>query len=260
MDIELLGKEKGKVRFVAKGTSPAVMNAYRRIVVNDVPAMAIDTVEIVENSSALYDEVFAHRLGLVVLKTDLTSYFLKETCKCKGEGCARCTLDLTLEAEGPGIVYAEQLQSKDPAVVPMYPKTPIVKLIEGQRVKVHAKAILGRGREHIKYSPGLLWYQGYPHVKVKNVKNAEGVAAVCPTKVFGVDGGKLKVKKEDACILCMACVDASHKEVDVKGSDTDFIVTLEPWGQLTPEQIVESIADAVHENLDVVSDAIKKLK
>lgn len=260
MDVSLLRKEKGTVRFVVKDTTPAVMNAYRRIVVNDVPAMAIDTVEFVENSSALYSEVLAHRLGLVVLKTDPTSYFLRETCKCKGEGCARCTVDLTLEAEGPCTVYAGQMKSKDPAIVPVYQKTPIVKLLEGQSVKLHARATLGRGRDHMKFSPGLLWYQGYPHVKVKNVKNAEGVAALCPTKVFAVDSGKLKVKKEDACILCMACVDASQKEVDVKGSDTDFIVTLEPWGQLTPEQIVEGIADAVHENLDVVIDAVKKLK
>ncbi len=260
MEIKLLSKDKGILRVAVKGTSPAEMNTYRRLVLESVPAMAIDTVELLENSSALYDEMLAHRLGLVVLKTDVESYFIKEKCKCKGAGCARCTLDLTLDVEGPCIVYAEQLKSKDPAVIPVYGKTLIVKLLAHQRVKLIAHATISTGKEHIKFSPGLLYYQGYPNIKIGAVKNPDAIEEICPTKVFGSDHKKLSIKNKEACILCMACVDASKGDVEVNGSDTDFIVTIEPWGQLTPSEMVEGLVHALHEQIDSLSEEIKKLK
>jgi len=261
MELKLLSQDKTKVRVVVKGTSPSEMNTYRRMIVDRVPAMAIDTLEIIENSSALYDEMLAHRLGLVVLKTDVESYFARDKCKCKGVGCARCTLDLTLEAEGPGIVYAEQIKSKDPAVVPVYGKTPIVKLLANQKLKLIAHAIISTGREHMKFSPGLMYYQGYPSIKIgAGIKNPEAIAEICPTNVFDVEHKKLKVKNLDACILCMACVDLSKGEVEVHGSNKDFIVTIEPWGQLTPVEIVDGIVEALHEQIDGLSEEVKKLK
>ncbi len=260
MEIKLLSQDKTNVRILVKGTTPSEMNAFRRTVLTKLPAMAIDTVEFIENSSALYDEMLAHRLGLVVLKTDVESYFMKENCKCKGAGCARCTLEFTLEVEGPCNVYAEQLKSKDPAVVPVYGKTILVKLLDNQKVKLIAHAILSTGEEHNKFSPGLLYYKGNPQIKINAVKNSEVVAEMCPTKVFSVDSKKLTVKNKDACILCMACVDASKGEVEVSGSATEFIVIIEPWGQLTPGQMVDGIVGALHEQLDALSEEIKKVK
>jgi NAD-dependent dihydropyrimidine dehydrogenase PreA subunit len=105
-----------------------------------------------------------------------------------------------------------------------------------------------------------VYYQGYPSIKIGNVKNAEDVKEVCPRKVFELDGKKLKIKNNEACILCNACVDASANEVEVKSSDKDFIVTIEPWGQLTPLEIVEGVVDVLHEQVDELSEEIKKLK
>jgi DNA-directed RNA polymerase subunit D len=222
--------------------------------------MAIDTVEIVNNSSALYDEMLAHRLGLIVLKTDVESYMQKSKCKCKGAGCARCTLDLTLDIEGPCTVYAENLKSKDPEVVPVYGKTPIAKLLANQKIKLIAHATISDGKDHIKYSPGLMYYQGYPTIKINAVKSPEAVMEVCPAKVFEIESKKLKVKHLDACILCKACEDATKGEVEVKGNNKDFIVTIEPWGQLTPVEIVEGLVDVLHEQIDELSEEVKKIK
>jgi len=71
---------------------------------------------------------------------------------------------------------------------------------------------------------------------------------------------KLVIKNKEACTLCMACVDASKGEVEVKGSETEFIVTIEPWGQLTATGMVEGLVDALHEQIDALSEEIKKLK
>jgi len=105
-----------------------------------------------------------------------------------------------------------------------------------------------------------MYYQGYPNIKINAVKSPEAIAEICPTKVFELDNKKLKVKHLDACILCKACEDATKGEVEVSGSDKDFIVTIEPWGQLTPGEMVEGLVDALHEQIDELSEEVKKLK
>ena len=75
MQISLVekNKDKTKISFLIKGIHYTYANALRRIIINKVPTMAIENVEIRKNSSALYDEMVAHRLGLIVLKTNLKS-------------------------------------------------------------------------------------------------------------------------------------------------------------------------------------------
>ncbi|HZY46532.1 MAG TPA: DNA-directed RNA polymerase subunit D, partial [Candidatus Bathyarchaeia archaeon] len=89
MDIKLLSKEQETLRFVLSDVSPAFANALRRIMVSEIPVMAIDDVMILENNSVMYDEILAHRLGLIPVTTD-TSYNLPEECTCKSElGCEK---------------------------------------------------------------------------------------------------------------------------------------------------------------------------
>src|SRR6266567_3426316 len=99
MDIKLLTKEQDTIRFVLSDVSPAFANALRRIILAEVPVMAIEDVMILENSSVMYDEILAHRLGLIPITTD-QSYNLPEECTCKSElGCEKCRASLSLEGE-----------------------------------------------------------------------------------------------------------------------------------------------------------------
>jgi len=253
MDIKLLSKkDNGIVRVLVKDTTPGFLNTYRRIVVNKLPSMAIEEIEIIDNSSAVYDEMLAHRLGLLVLKTDTKSYFQREKCKCKGEGCARCTLNLTLEAEGPGPIYAEMIKSADPAVVPVHPKAVVAKLLEGQNIKLIATAILGTGKEHIKFSPGLLFYQKYPTLNAKYSKKTDTIVQSCP-----ICKPKGKVEAHD---LCKACLGQLESEGMIKTNDTDYMLTIEPWGQLTALEIIEGVAEVLNEQIDGLTSEIKKTK
>lgn len=159
MKIDVMEKSKEKMQFSIDGINPAYANSIRRYMNSEVPVMAIEDVEFRKNDSILYDELIAHRLGLLPLKTDLKSYVLPKECKCKGVGCNKCTLKMTLKTKAPGTVYASQIKSKDPAVVPVYPKTPIVKLLENQELEIEATAMLGQGKMHAKWSPGLIFYK-----------------------------------------------------------------------------------------------------
>src|SRR5579872_1520691 len=123
--------------------------------ISQVPTMAIDDVVILENSSVMFDELVAHRLGLIPLKTDLNRYNLPEDCDCKSAlGCPKCRVLLVLDAEATDkirTVNSSDLVSEDPETKPISDLIPIVKLAPGQKVKLEAYAKLGKGSEHAKW-------------------------------------------------------------------------------------------------------------
>ncbi|MFC1800658.1 DNA-directed RNA polymerase subunit D [Nanoarchaeota archaeon] len=265
MEIKFLKKdnEKNRVSFILKNSDASFANSLRRVMSNEVPTMAIEVVEYRKNTSLLYDEMLAHSLGLVVLSTDLKSYELPGKCSCKGEGCAKCQLTLTLKAKGPKIVYASDLKSKDPKVVPVHPKTVLVKLLKGQELELEATAVLGTGKEHMKWSPGLAYYKYLPVITVKKDKfdGSEKVAKSCPVNVFEVKNDKLTINKDNvlACHLCNACVDACNGEVEVTGNEQEIAYTIESWGQLSCKDIAKQAADVLQEKSDEFIELVKKL-
>ena len=72
------------VGITKKNTEEFFANTIRRLIIGEVPTLAVEDVEIKENSSQLYDEMIALRLGLSPIKTDLNSYNFKNECKCEG--------------------------------------------------------------------------------------------------------------------------------------------------------------------------------
>lgn len=259
MEMKILSKDNETMVFVIKDSGVTAVNTLRRLIINEVPTLSMEEVNFLKNSSAMYDEFISHRLGLIVLKTDLKSYTMPDKCKCKGKGCAHCQLNLSLKSQGPKTVYAEEIVSKDPKCKPVHPKTPIVKLLKKQVLEFEAVAILGIGKDHMKFSPGLVFYQSYPSIKVGNVKSPEAIASLCPTKVFAVKNSKLVVDDETKCILCNACAEASP-EVKVEGSKKDFIFTVESFGQLTPNEMVMKAFDVFEEKLDDSTKALAEVK
>ena len=254
-------KDEGKISFIIKDTSAAFVNALRRIIIEEVPTMAVEDVEFRKNNSILYDEMIAHRLGLMPLKTDLKSYNLPEKCKCEGKGCARCQLKLTLKVAAVGIVYASELKSKDPAVKPVYPKMPIVKLLKGQSLELEATAVLGRGKDHSKWSPALAYYKYKPVIEIGNVKNPEEVVEATHGNVFEIKNGKLEVIKDNLFKYDLAGVVEEVSKGEVKVThDNDFIFYIESWGQLSCREILNQALDIFNDTFDEFAEEIKKAK
>ncbi|MEK6960959.1 MAG: DNA-directed RNA polymerase subunit D [Nanoarchaeota archaeon] len=261
MDIERISEDKhnGRVTFALKGADHAFANALRRTMIENVPTMAIETVTFSKNSSILYDEIVAHRLGLVPLSTDLKGYNMQSSCKCNGEGCARCTATLTLKESGAGVVEATSMKSSDPKIKALYPM-PVVKLLKGQELEFSAVARLGTGKDHAKFAPCHAWYRYMPAIDVDEqaCTNAEEVAASCPTKVFKCEKGKLKVAIKDACILCGACVEcAANQSIKLNESDKEFLFFVEPWGQLSVKEIVTCALEQLGKDFEALEEAFK---
>ncbi len=68
MEIQILNNKDNKLSFVINDINPALANTLRRLIIIEVPVLAVDEVEFEKNNSGLYDEIIAHRLGLVPLK------------------------------------------------------------------------------------------------------------------------------------------------------------------------------------------------
>lgn len=264
MEVRILenNKEDGKLSFILKDADVSFANTLRRIIVEEVPTMAIEDVEFRKNSSILYDEVIAHRLGLIPFKTDLKSYNLPEKCKCKGEGCARCQLKMTLKpGKSAGTVYASEIKTKDSAVKPVYGEMPIVKLLKGQELELEATAILGKGKDHSKWVPCLVYYKYRPIIEAGDVKNPGAVVEACPVGVFGIKDNKLIVNKDKLleCNLCEACVDIDSN-IKLNFSDKEFVFYIESWGQLTCKGIIDEAIKTFDEKLEEFSNSFKKKK
>jgi len=266
IEIRLLeqDKEKNKVSFVLMNSTPSFANVIRRAIIEEVPVMAIEDVEFRKNNSILYDEIIAHRLGLLPLTTDLKSYNLSSECKCKGKGCARCQLKLTLKAKGPVMVYASDIHTRDSAIKPVHPKTPIVKLLKKQTLELEATAILGQGKEHVKWSPGHVYYKNKPLIEI-DLKKCDGCGKCveqCPTKTVEIKDNKAIVSKDHLldCHLCNACVDSCPKEAIVVKGTNDFVFHLESWGQLDCKKILSEASTLLDKKLDEFSEKLKKAK
>ena len=142
--IQVITNDEKKISVMLKGISLHYANALRRICLNGVPVFAIDTVDIIENSSVLPDEGIAHTLGMIPLKTELDG---------SDETNSRVMLVLDSEAtENTKVVTSAELESKDQVVKPISDKIPIIHLAPGQRIKLNAYARLGRGTEHAKWN------------------------------------------------------------------------------------------------------------
>lgn len=260
MDVALVKKDKEKLILRVTGTTPAFMNTLRRLMISEVPVLAIEDVEFRKNSSALYDEIVAHRLGLVPIKTDLKTYNMPAECKCKGAGCAQCQVKLTLKVVGPKTVYAEDLKSQDPKAAPVFGKAPIVKLLEGQELELEATAMLGKGLDHAKWSAGLVYYREYPHVTIKkDPANAKELAERYK-EVLEIKGGKLVVKEDRIPFHDVFEAIASESQGAITiGYKDDYLLYVESWQQLEPKEIVNSALSILDTQLDEVKSLVKEV-
>jgi DNA-directed RNA polymerase subunit D len=243
MEIAFVRLSDTQARFYLTGCWPAFANSVRREMTGGVPTLAIEDVRIYDNTSVLFDEMLAHRLGLIPLRTDLSVHVPREQCGCQGAGCPACTATYTLSVEGPRMVYSRDLIPQDSAAGPVEENIPIVKLTEDQKVVVEAKAYLSSGRQHAKWqATTACGYKNYPVVAIDEHCDACGMCVEeCPRGVLGTEAGKAVVlpgRLEDCslCRLCeRACLSASiggEISIRVNPDPTRFIFTVEGDGSL----------------------------
>lgn len=202
LDIKFHKNAYDEASFSLMGVDASVANAFRRILIAEVPSLAIETCYFNDNTSVIADEVLAHRLGLIPLKASLKGlewmkWFIKSDPELGIEGMEHKdynTIVLTLKvkcewkpnppAEGEpeekynhSNVYASDIKweptgrqvemFEDMGVQPVNPGILIAKLRPGQEIDIHMHAILGKGGDHAKFSPvGTATYRLMPKIDI----------------------------------------------------------------------------------------------
>ncbi|CAF2152742.1 BnaA01g22480D [Brassica napus] len=202
VDVIQLSKDGMELTFDMIGIDAAIANAFRRILLAELPTMAFEKVFIANNTSIVQDEVLAQRMGLVPIAADPKLFeYLSENdqpnekntivfklhAKCaKGEGRKKVlTKELIWLPKGSELVkesgdsnskpktYTSFSRSQkesfpqfaDNPISPSYPDILIAKLGPGQEIELEAHAVKGIGKTHAKWSPvATAWYRMLPEV------------------------------------------------------------------------------------------------
>jgi len=223
IDIKRLTEDE--MEFDMIGVDASIANAFRRILIAEVPTMAIEKIFMADNTSVIADEVLSHRLGLIPLDADprLFDYIsendvpnerntivFKLHVSCE-KGSQRITVksgELEWLPEGSQLSMASPAQSGDkqktftsfsqsqkeilekPLGVKFKDIT-IARLGPGQAIELEAHAVKGVGKVHAKWSPvATAWYRMLPEVFfLEQIEGdeAEELVKKCPVNVFDIE-------------------------------------------------------------------------
>ncbi len=261
MKVEFVKDDGFSAEFILRDSNPAFANAWRRAMKSHVPTLAVDYVDFYMNSSYLYDEILAHRIGLIPLKTNIDKFNLQSNCVCGGEGCPSCQVSLRLNVEGPKVVYSGDFISDDPETVPVFDNIPVVELYEGQQLMLEAVARLGFGREHAKFQPvSVCTYRLLGKVEIsEDCTNCRRCVEICPKGVFAEENGKVTVVNEYSCSLCRDCVKVCEENA-VKITETnDYVFRVESVGQMEVREIVKRALIALKNKAEEMNRLLEEL-
>jgi DNA-directed RNA polymerase subunit D len=275
VEIQEMTNTKGRIVFI--DADPSLVNAIRRTMIADVPKMAIENVEFhmgsimdennkeYESVSPLFDEIIAHRLGLLPIPTDLDAFVPRSKCTCNGEGCPSCTIMYSINKKGPCTVYSGDLEPLgDPKFKIKDDLIPIVKLTETQAILAYATAELGTGKDHAKFSPVCgIGYRYSANVKVEGDKcDLDGKCVeVCPKDVFVKEGKKIIAAHTERCNLCMACVEACEFGcIKVEEDPTRIIMKYETDGALSAKELLIRALKLLEERFEGFSELVSGLQ
>jgi len=270
MEIEFSSLDDTLARFTLTGASPAFANGFRRAMIGEVPTLAIEDVRIYDNTSAFFDEMLAHRLGLIPIKTDLSTYSTQEKCSCGGAGCPGCMVTFTLSVEGPKTVLSSDLIPQDPKATPVYDNIPIVKLTKGQKLVLEAHAILNTGREHAKWQPTLVCgFKNHPVVSISEACDACAMCVEeCPRGILAVRGKKVEVVdgKLTDCSMCKLCEKAclssgigDEPAITISAEADRYIFVVESDGSLPVKVIMDRALHYIRDQSDELERQISEI-
>ncbi len=213
----------------------SLLNAVRRSV-EEISTLAIEDVEIFKNDSALYDEVLAHRLGLIPLKTD-------------SKMNSKTSVELKLKKSGPCTVYSGDF--KGDVNIP-FKEIPLTILGNEQEIEITATAVMGNGLYHTKYVPGLIYYRNLFEIKTGNVKI---------DSIVQQQKGVIAPEKKGTKWIC-DLNDAQADEIksfDVEAiqESKEMLLFVESFGLLDAEKILIKAGEQLQKNLDLFEASVK---
>mmetsp|Transcript_12393 Transcript_12393/g.15812 ORF Transcript_12393/g.15812 Transcript_12393/m.15812 type:complete len:312 (+) Transcript_12393:265-1200(+) len=251
-DIRIKKLDDEEIIFDLIGAEPPLANALRRILIAEIPTMAIEKVEMWQNTSIIPDENLAHRVGLIPLAVDPRLFEFKTSAAkpYDATNSLRFKLHVTCTKKNPGekvqvrnaheedlhynnaSVYSGDLEwvpigdqqerfetEGIPAPKPLHDDILIAKLRPGQEIEMELVCEKGIGRTHAKWSPVCTaFYRNLPDIRFTEQivnEDAEELKKVCPMGVFDIEDLGKKGKRavvKDGGVACTTCRECIRDE------------------------------------------------
>ncbi len=252
-EVTFIDRDDRSARFLVRGVTPAFANGVRRAILADVPTLSVDSVRVIENSSVMFDEQIALRLGLVPLTTP-------DDYRPDDE------VTLAIDVEGPATAYSGDLVSSDEAVQPADEDIPIIELKEGQRLELEADAALGVGKDHAKHQGGVA--VGYRHLQRVEVVGETGeFEDDDPEIIRGVieegaaEHADADAENDDLVPAAAFDNDLSRrypgKEVAVEDVPNAFVFDVESDGSIPVEELVLDAVRTLDSRANELQEAVQ---
>eukprot|EP01111_Echinosteliopsis_oligospora_P001486 TRINITY_DN1223_c0_g1_i1.p1 TRINITY_DN1223_c0_g1~~TRINITY_DN1223_c0_g1_i1.p1 ORF type:complete len:367 (+),score=91.09 TRINITY_DN1223_c0_g1_i1:109-1209(+) len=291
--INMISCDAERLVFDMIGVDAPIANALRRILIAEVPTMAIEKVYIYNNTSIMQDEVLAHRIGLVPIKADPRKFNFKD--KTKPEAFTpedtivfklhvKCTKNPDPKDDTPEEKYINHsVYSKDLVWVPQEDQASqfgeiapvdgsilLMRLRPGQEIHLEAYCEKGEGRDHAKFSPVCTAsYRLLPEINFKDdVKGAEAeeLVQVCPMKVFDIeDLGKGQTRAVVArprnCTMCRECIRPAkfNEKIQLARVKNHFIFSIESTGALPPRELFRESIKLLMKKCETIEQHLDRL-
>ncbi|ETW18638.1 hypothetical protein PFAG_02478 [Plasmodium falciparum Santa Lucia] len=288
---------KDELDFTLYNSNSGIANALRRIMLSEIPTLAIDVVNVYENTSAFHDEFIAHRLGLIPIDSrNVNNYEFREKCKCK-ETCSKCTIQYIIEVKcnhsnkiDVSHYDIESLEHEPnvPMPIPHGNKNsvsenaiPIVTLSKNQTLHMKLIATKGIGKMHAKWIPANVSYRIDHKVLIKHnlidklsnehklllANNLNKDCYILNKDTHDDDNNnnnniQLKLKENMSVVMAESSIDLlselGYKDIiKIVYDETMFHFHVESVGSIPPEQIVQMAIDILENKLKVLEPQIK---
>ncbi|KZV87853.1 hypothetical protein EXIGLDRAFT_723268 [Exidia glandulosa HHB12029] len=284
LKVEIQRLSRRSVEFDLVGVDASIANAFRRILIAEVPTIAIEHVYVWNNTSVIHDEVLAQRLGLVPLDVDPSQmeyhngvatdrntlvFRLQVACE-RRKGAAREETDPEKLYKNSNVL-AKHLtwvpQGEQESFFADHPPKPtndnilLAKLRPGQEIEIELHAIKGQGNEHAKWSPvGTASYRLLPNIQIHRPippPLAEKFQKCFSPGVISVDPTTKEVKVADPRRETMSREVLRHPEfegmVSLSRIRDFFLFKIETESAYPPERLFT-------EAVTVFRDKVKRLK
>eukprot|EP00658_Telonema_sp_P-2_P022195 TRINITY_DN18865_c0_g1_i3.p1 TRINITY_DN18865_c0_g1~~TRINITY_DN18865_c0_g1_i3.p1 ORF type:complete len:354 (-),score=74.50 TRINITY_DN18865_c0_g1_i3:130-1191(-) len=287
--INILEMSDDEMVFEMIGIDAPMANAFRRILIAEVPTMAIEKVMITNNTSIIHDEVLALRLGLIPIFADPEDFEDKTAEKDyndKNSILFKLNVQCSRNPDAPddavpekkyfnSNVFSRDLQllpdgsNGKPSVRTVHEDILIAKLRPGQSIELQAYCEKGIGQTHAKWSPvATASYRLMPDVRLSGDitgEDAQRIAKMCPPKVFDIEdiGGEshLRVKDSFSCTMCRECIRRPEDRDKVKllRIRDHFIFSIESTGALKPEVLFDRAVQVLQHKCNLALTRLHEL-
>lgn len=299
LEFDIRSLDKNDLEVEIHGFDAPLANALRRIIIAEIPTVAIDKAVLYQNTSIIHDEVLCHRLGLIPIDVDPDHFIFKKPndefnehnsvkfnlhviCKRK-EKYASYTHEQLIDMDPEeyltnSSVYTSDLEwepmsgqeelFKDKPVKPLHDNILIAKLRENQEIEMELYCTKNTGRVHAKWSPvSTAFYRLKPSISFKTPikgQDARELVDICPQGVFGVTKKKEEISIEDiySCTMCRECLrsDKFNDAIELGKEKKKYIFTVESVGVIRPEKLFLEAIQIIKEKIAHYTKHLKSLK